>query len=91
MEERKKFKSLLATITHDFEKIDQIKEQIKESIGDAAQTYNLDKKVVRRLANTMYKHDYASRQQEEQHFRLLYETLIEGRLTAVESDDEKAA
>lgn len=81
--ERKRFKTGLATITHHFQAIDNEKEAIKEVIEELAEQAGLDKKTVRKLAVTMYKHNYASLQEENQHFSLLYETIIEGRLTAV--------
>ena len=81
--ERKRFKTGLATVTHHFQAIDNEKEAIKEVIEELAEQAGLDKKTVRKLAVTMYKHNYASLQEENQHFSLLYETIIEGRLTAV--------
>lgn len=77
---RKKFKSALATVTHYFQQIDDQKEGATETIADLSVEYGLDKKTIRKLAVTMYKHDYASRLEEDRHFQMLYELLIEGRL-----------
>lgn len=79
-ETRKKFKSSLATLTHYFQQIDDHKEGLKESVAAVAAEYNLDKKIVRKMATTMYKHDYASRLEEERHFQVLYEMIVEGQL-----------
>jgi hypothetical protein len=79
-QERQKFKSALASITHFFEIIDQQKEGIKEAVIEISQQYGVDKKIVRKLATTMYKHNYASIQEENEHFAALYETIIEGRI-----------
>jgi hypothetical protein len=79
-QERQKFKSALASITHYFEIIDQQKEGIKESVDEISQQYGVDKKIVRKLAVTMFKHNYASIQEENEHFATLYETIIEGRI-----------
>ncbi len=79
-EARKKLKSGLATITHYFQQIDDLKESVKEGLGDLAAEYGLDKKAVRKLANTMYKHNYGSLQEEQRHFETLYETIVEGKL-----------
>ena len=79
-EVRKKFKSALATITHYFQQIDDQKEGAKETIADMAVEYGLDKKIVRKLAVILYKHDYSTRLEEEQHFQALYEMIIEGKL-----------
>lgn len=71
------------------QQIDDVKEGIKETIADLSSTTGLDKKTIKKLANTMYKHNYATLQEENRHFELLYETLIEGRLAAADSDDEE--
>ena len=82
-EERKKFKSALAAITYDFDAIDKLKETIREDIGAISQTYGIEKKIVRRLAVTMYKHNYSSIQEENEHFAAMYETLIEGKIGTI--------
>lgn len=79
-DERKKLKTALATITHHFQQIDDQKEAIKETIEEISGTSGLDKKTVRKLAVTMYKHNYASLQEENRHFESLYEVVVEGRL-----------
>lgn len=79
-EERKKFKSALATVTHYLQQVDDTKEGMKETIEALSADYGLDKKTIRKLAVTMYKHNYGSLQEENNHFAILYETLIEGKL-----------
>lgn len=79
-DERKKFKAGLATITHHFQLIDDQKEAIKEIIEELSENTGLDKKLVRKLAATIHKHNYSSLQQENEHFSILYETVVEGRL-----------
>ena len=79
-EERKKFKSSLATITHYFQLIEDQKEGITETITDLSEEYGLDKKLIRKLATTMFKHNYSSLQEENRHFESLYEILVEGKL-----------
>lgn len=89
-EERKKFKSALAAITHELQMIDDRRESIKEQYGELSSMYGLDKKVIRKLATTMYKHNYADVVDEMNHFQQLYETLIAGKLTSAGDplDDE---
>lgn len=77
---RKKFKSALATVTHYFQQADDAREGAKETVADLAAEYGVDKKLVRKLAVTMYKHNYGSLQEENRHFEVMYETVIEGRL-----------
>lgn len=90
-QERQKFKSALASVTHYFEIIDQQKEGIKESVAEISDQYGVDKKLVRRLATTMYRHNYASIQEENEHFATLYETIIEGRTGTSTDPLDKAA
>jgi len=78
--ERKRFKTGLATVTHHFQAIDDQKEAIKEVIEELSANSGLDKKTVRKLAVTMFKHNYASLQEENRHFEQLYEIVVEGRL-----------
>lgn len=79
-EERKKLKSSLAGVTHYFQMIDDHKEAIKESVDDISKQYGIDKKIIRKLVTTMYKRNYQTLQDENKHFEILYETLIEGRV-----------
>ena len=79
-DERKKFKSALSTITHYFQQIDDAKESVKETVEDVSTQYSIDKKHVRKLATTMFKHNYETLQDENKHFESLYELLVEGKL-----------
>lgn len=90
---RQEFKSSLAAITYDFDAIDKLKETIKEDVAAISQKYGIDKKLVRKLAVTMYKHNYSSIQEENEHFAAMYETIIEGRVGTIvdpldKTDDE---
>ncbi|TFG99963.1 hypothetical protein E4H12_00805 [Candidatus Thorarchaeota archaeon] len=78
--ERKKLKTGLATVTHHLQAIDDQKEAIKESIDEISSTSGLDKKTVRKLAVTMFRHNYATLHEENRHFESLYEIVVEGRL-----------
>jgi hypothetical protein len=80
---RQAFKSSLAAITYDFDAIDKLKETIKEDVSSISQQYGIDKKLVRKLAVTMYKHNYSTIQEENEHFAAMYETIIEGRVGTI--------
>lgn len=86
-EELKKFKQVLVTITHYLQIIDDQKEAIKETVEDAAGDYGIDKRIIRKLANTMFKHNYADIQEENNHFELLYEALVGGRVATTDPLD----
>lgn len=79
-EMRKKFKSMLVVLTTHMSSIDTHKDSIKETVAATASEYGLDKKTVRKMASTMYKHNYGSLQEENRHFEILYETVVEGKL-----------
>ena len=57
-DKRKRFKSALATVTHYFQGIDDHKESIKETVEVISEEYWVEKKIVRKLASVMYKHNY---------------------------------
>jgi Glu-tRNA(Gln) amidotransferase subunit E-like FAD-binding protein len=67
--------------------IDVHRDSIKETVESMAVDYGLDKKVINKLAKTMYKSNYGSLQEENNHFAMLYEILVEGKLR-MEGDGE---
>ena len=91
-EELNKFKQVLVTITHYLQIIDDQKEAIKETVEDAAGDYGIDKRIIRKLANTLFKHNYADIQEENQHFEFLYEALVKEKIPTIDpldKDDEE--
>ncbi len=86
-----KFKQVLVAITRDLQIIDDRKECIKEVVDEASTIYSIDKKLINKLAKTLYKSNYDSLLEENEHFSLLYETLIGAKLQTtdpVEQDFE---
>lgn len=79
-EERKKFKSALSTITHYFQQQDDLKGSIKDTVEAVSKEFSIEKKHVMKLAKTMFNHSYETLQEENRHFELLYELLVEGKL-----------
>lgn len=77
--ERIEFKTMLVEMTKLLQQVDDIRENLKEVAAAAEEKFAIKKKLIRKLAKTMYKHDYADLQQENEHFSHLYETLIEGK------------
>lgn len=75
-EKLKEFKQTLVTVTHYLQIIDDQKETIKETVEEASKSFGIDKRIVRKLANTMFKHNYADIQEENEHFEYLYEAMI---------------
>lgn len=77
--ERDELKAMLVSITNCLRNIDDEREQIKDICAAAEEKFGVKKKLVRKLATTMYKHNYADLQAENEHFEFLYEALVEGK------------
>lgn len=88
-DDRKKFKQILVTITHYLQIIDDQREAIKEVVDEAAEQFGVDKKIVRKLAKTMFARNYADVQEENEHFASLYEVLVEGKKVATDPLDDE--
>lgn len=78
--DRQKMKQMLAEMTHCLQRADDEKESMKEIAEDVHKQFDVPKKIVNKLARTMYKHNYADLQAENEDFELLYETLVEGKI-----------
>jgi hypothetical protein len=94
--DRKKLKLALTEMTYALQRIDDEKSAMKDISEDTAEKFALPKKLINKLARTMYKRDYDSLTQENEDFELLYETLVEGNklaaqaLEQLELDDVRA-
>lgn len=86
-EELKKFKQFLVTITHYMQIADDQKTAIAETVTEASTTFGIDKKIIRKLASTMFKHNYADIQEENSHFEILYESLIGAKISSIDPTD----
>ena len=74
--DRQKLKTMLVEMTHCMQRADDEKEAMKEIGAEASKQFDVPKKIINKLARTMYKHNYADLQAENEDFELLYETLI---------------
>jgi len=79
-EERAKLKARIAEITHYFRNIDDLRDGLKESIASISDASGLDKKIVRKMASTMYRANYDTLQEETRNFEEMYESIVEGKL-----------
>jgi hypothetical protein len=77
--DRQKMKTMLAEMTHCMQRIDDERESIKEIANNIASDYGVDKKIVNKIARTMYKHNYNDIQAEQAHFEELYELIVESK------------
>lgn len=78
-QDRKEFKTMLAEMTKCMQRMDDERENMKDIAKAAEDKFGIKTKIVRKLATTMYKHNYADVQAENEHFEYLYEALVEGR------------
>lgn len=76
--ELKKLKLMIVEMTHAMSRADGEKEHIKTIASEAAEQFGIQKKLVNKIARTMYKSNYASLQEENEQFELLYESVTGG-------------
>ena len=77
--DRQKMKTMLAEMTYCLQRADDEREAMKEIANEIQKQFGVPKKIVNKLARTMYKRNYADLQAENEDFELLYETLVEGK------------
>lgn len=77
--DRQELKTMLAEMTNSMRRIDDEREQITDIAKAAEEKFEIKRKLIRKLATTMYKHNYADLQAENEHFEFLYEALVEGK------------
>jgi len=77
-EDRKELKMVVGELTNCLLQIDAQREAMKDAINDASKKYDIDKKQLRKLATTMFKHNYTDVQAEHEDFEFLYESIVEG-------------
>jgi cyanate lyase len=73
--DKQKLKNIIVEITNCMARIDGEKDAIKEMVEDASEKFDLEKKIIRKIAKTMYKADYDSVVAENEHFYEMYETI----------------
>ena len=77
--DRKKLMSMVGEMTKCMSRIDTERESISETAEAAEKQFGIKKKLIRKIATTMYKHKYADVKEENDHFEYLYEALAEGK------------
>lgn len=70
-------KAMVGEITHCYSRMDSEREQVKEIVKAASDTFGIKKVMVTKIARTMYKHNYADVQAEHEEFELLYESVVD--------------
>ena len=77
--DRQKLKTMLVEMTHCLQRIDDERAQKKEIADAIKEQFDIKARTANKLASTMYKHNYADLQAENEHFESLYETLVDGK------------
>ena len=72
-------KSMLVEMTNCMRRMDDEREQMKDVAKAAEEKFEIKSKIFRKIASTMYKHNYADIKHEADHFEFLYESLVEGK------------
>lgn len=79
-ETRKKLKTRLAEATHYLRSIDDYRSGLKDAIASISDDFSIDKKLIRKMTNTMYRTNYDSLIEENRDFEAMYEAVVEGKL-----------
>ena len=77
-EDRRKLKAMIIEMTNTLSRVDAEREHLKEIASAAVDEFDIQKKLINKLARTMYKNNYADLQAENEHFEFLYESLVDG-------------
>lgn len=77
--ERIELKAILVEMTKLMVENDSNRQSIKDFATAGEEKFGIKKKQINKLAKTMYKHNYADLQAENEHFEYLYEAVIEGK------------
>jgi hypothetical protein len=84
--DRQSLKLALVEMTNCLARMDSEREAKKDIAAKIKEDFDIKPATANKLAGVMYKQNYASLQQEQEDFELLYETLVEGR----KADDDAA-
>jgi len=84
--DRQNIKVALEQITASMDRIAAEKDHIKDVFGMLKEKFEIQPKISRKMAKTMYDRSYSTLQQENEDFELMYESIVEGMITSNESD-----
>lgn len=76
-QDRKELLGVLKEISNAMTRTEGERDFIKEAIKDAAEKYQMNKKVLRRMAKVYHKNSYSDEINEMEEFQKLYETIVD--------------
>ena len=85
---RAKFKASLNMVCEYLQQMDDIREGMKETIEAIEDEYSVDKGLVRKMANTIYKQNYGDLQSANHHFEQLYEFVVGNPFNPADMDSD---
>lgn len=74
--DKEKIKNMLQVVTGEMQMIEDRRSSIKDTIAALHEEFKIPKKILTKLAKTMYKHDYSDVTHEIDVFQLCYEGII---------------
>ena len=80
-DDRRKLKAMIVEMTNALLRVDSERELLKEISSAASEEFGIQKKLINKLARTLYKNNYADLQTENEHFEFLYESLVDSAVT----------
>ncbi len=75
-EDRKKMKDVLTEISNSMIRIKSEREFIKEAIEEAAEKFEMNKKILRKMAKVYHNNSFTDEIMEMEEFQTLYESIV---------------
>ena len=75
-EDRKKLKDVLTEVSNSMIRIKSEREFIKESIEEAAEKFQMNKKILRKMAKVYHNNSFTDEIMEMEEFQTLYESIV---------------
>ena len=71
-----KIKKMLSEISDSFTRIEAERDLIKETIEALSDDFDIDKKILRKMARIYHKQNYSTVEAEQEELALLYESVV---------------
>ena len=75
-EDRKKLKDVLTEVSNSMIRIKSEREYIKEAIEEAAEKFQMNKKILRKMATVYHNNSFTDEIMEMEEFQTLYESIV---------------
>ena len=71
-----KIKKMLSEISNSFTRIEAERDLIKETIEALSEDFDIEKKILRKMARIFHKQNYSAVEAEQEELALLYESVV---------------